>query len=284
MPIDDFLDFMKQREEARFTSGKPGRKPNLEGVHFEFSGGISKIFYQGKEIGSLEIRQDRMAENTAKRMFPEQTKKEDQIYRVQGIQIEDEYQGRGWGLMLYLYGYNQFPNTKFYNSQAWEPAILTLNRLKQENWVELFWQGQMGGVHISWLTPSGKAKAEELEQLKPKQRTASFPKKALKKRSLRPKVVDEYNVKMSDDPNLFNQIVDLFKLFPGWNPNELPHFRHGSIMDNTGEYTTDFVAVRGPSEDEERTGVFFGTSSKHITPEMLLNLMKQDPRAAEYFV
>ncbi len=100
---------------------------------------------------------------------------------------------------------------------------------------------------------------------------------------MRPEVVDEYVLKVSDDPNLFHPIVDVFKNPPYFKPDDwIPHIRHGSIMNKDGEHIGSFLALRGPSEDEERTGVFF-ENQESGGPERLLTLIKQDPRAAEYF-
>ena len=122
----------------------------------------TSVVYHGDEVvGSLEIGPDGMGARAAMRLFPDVTTPQDKIYRVYGIEVEEAYRGRGLGKMLYLFGYSQFPGGKFYNSQAWDDAVRTLNSLAGNGLIELHWRST-GGAHISWLTPAGLAQARTL--------------------------------------------------------------------------------------------------------------------------
>ena len=117
--------------------------------------------YKNKPIGDFSLGHPGGENNTAKRMFPNIIKDNEKVSRIHGIQIDDEYQNKGLGQLLYLRALDKGDADWYYNSQTWPPATNALKTLAAKGYIKLYWQkepnwNQEGGVHLIRITPKGR--------------------------------------------------------------------------------------------------------------------------------
>lgn len=136
--------------------------PSQDDETGEYGTDYIKVFRDGKQIGEASCAKDSMQSLWAHETYPQLLKPNIPVYRIGGIQLDQEERGKNLGKYLYMLILSLHPDAWYYNSQAYKPAAMTLNALKGGGLIELHTMGRTGdgesgfGVHFKRITPTGQ--------------------------------------------------------------------------------------------------------------------------------
>jgi len=135
---------------------------NNDDFQIEHDTDYTFLMINNQQVGEIHTSQGGMIEERNVQQIMGDAYQNQSVRRTNGVFVEDQYQGQGYGKILWLSHMAQFPNTLFFNSQTWAPATNLFNALAAKNLMKIHWvrppeYNTEGGPHVCYITPQGMA-------------------------------------------------------------------------------------------------------------------------------